>query len=290
MGEPRDTLLHEVLLANRQHLAGSPVPRPTSLGEKSLLVITCMDPRLTALLPAVMGVASDEMIQIRNAGNRALDPERDPVRSAVAAIVLGLADEVFVIGHTDCRMCGSTTVDVLDGMKARGLSREAFGSKDVRAWFGLIASERSNTMEAAKVMRESPLLPPGIPLHALLVDTATGRLDLLSEGYTRAAIAAPSTPVSTGPIEMFEPPESSFDPGMAAVFESIAPEKPPAPARPVPPPKLPPPPPEPAHPAPPPPPPPRARSAPAPKPRSEPASPFERAEDVLERLMKRRRR
>jgi carbonic anhydrase len=268
--ERPDTLLQEVLAANRHHLDGVPVPRPPGLGDRSLLVVTCTEPRLTLLLPAAMGVAPEEMIQVRNAGARALEPEGDPVRSVLAAVVIDRANEVFVIGHTDCRMCSASTADILDGMKALGLSRAAFGSRDIRTWFGLIASERTNAIETARALRESPLLPPGVPVHALLVDTGSGRLELLEDGYSRAAAARRSPGDCFGAVKAFEPTRNPFSPAPAD-FESRMPVPPlpvlapePAPAPPPPPPK--------------------------PRPQPHAGSPFERAEDVLARLMKRRRK
>ncbi len=273
-----DTLVAEVLLANRHHLDGVPVPRPLSLGEKRLLVITCMDPRLTALLPLAMGVGADEMIQIRSAGNRALTIEGDPVRSAVAAVVLKMADEVFVIGHTDCAMCGASTMDLLDGMQERGLPREAFEGRDIRTWFGLIASERSNAMETARVVRESPFLPPGTPVHALLVDSAGGKLEMLEEGYSRAAKGLPSVSVAPTPVPSFEPTSRPIEGEVTDSFRELEQVEPLPSLEPEPPPSnpmsSPPPPPLPI---------PRQRR------NEDPESPFERAEDVLARLMKRRR-
>jgi carbonic anhydrase len=336
-GRP-ETLLAEILLANGSYLKSEPVPRPRLLGESRLLVVTCMDPRLTTLLPAAMGVGPEEMIQVRIAGNRALSPEADPVRSVVAALVLDMAGEVLVVGHTDCVMAKASTVDLLDGMQKMDLPREAFGGQDIRSWFGTIASERSNAIEAAGVIRESPYLPPAVPVHSLLIDTQTGKIEALEEGYSRVRGKIQDFSRSSGPVTPYsttgsqpEAPRSSLDPMTFAQLEkagkltemapipemrpmssqeppprSPPPPRTPPPPRSTPPPRSAPPP----RPAPPPPPPPRKPVPPPPPPRTRPPppppvddfvleeprkperseSPFERAEDVLERLMRKRKR
>lgn len=343
------TLLDEVMEANREFLARRPAPRPTSLGDKHLLVVTCMDPLLTTLLPRAMGVGTEETFMIRVAGNRADGPEGDPVRSVVTALVLGFATEVFLVGHTDCLMSTASTSAVMDGMQKTGLRRETFGGRDIRSWIGLLASIRSNALEAAKVIRGSPFLPPGTPVHALVVDTESGKLEILANGYqlipkTDAPAPGPSRPEPPRPfarsefvnrewadratsagasdfghlsagdrpagLEQVRPPPPRHAPPPRV---PPAPSRPPPPRRPAPPrpeprdrpvelsnmPPRPPPPPsseplpelEPEPPRPPPPPPPLPPPPPPRKgARGTGASPGERAEDVLRRLMDRRKR
>lgn len=304
MGDKKPTLLEEILEANREFLAKRPAPRPRSLGDSHLLVLTCMDPRLTALLPQAMGVAPEEIFQIRTAGNRVPGPDGDPIRSLVAALALGLANEVFLIGHTDCAMRRATAMTFLDGMKAMGLDRENLGGADVREWFGAIASERTNTLEGVKVIRNSPWFPSATPVHALLVDSVTGSLEVVEQGYGNARSAMEErqefhigrTTLSQGPevsiLDEVDTP-SILDSAPHPILEPeplpiLEPEPPPV-LEPKPLKKQRKPPPIPTA-APPPPPPPR-KPKPRPKPAKQekkPSSPFERAEDVLERLLKRR--
>ncbi|MHC4472162.1 MAG: beta-class carbonic anhydrase [Planctomycetota bacterium] len=340
MAERESKLLDEVLEANRAFQSGEPVPRPTSLGEQCLLVFTCMDPRLTALLPRAMGVAPEEMFQVRNGGANLR--EGDAIRSIAATLMLMRASEVFVVGHTDCAMRKATASSFLDGMRRRGVDRSVIQG-DVRDWFGGIASERSNALEAAREVRACPVIPPGTPVHALLVDTATGKIEVLERGDRAASVprlgSTPSSPPRSEPRPSVPlPAESPLDTapsGPISLFDSLrrpptppvvqpqeepvelasrpAPRPPPPPPRsprpaqreaagmgppsPPPAPKPPPPPPEPPPPAPKPPPPPTEPPPPPPPPlktrgtRRKPSresSPFERAEDVLKKLMRKR--
>lgn len=260
------TLLDEVLEANREFLAERPAPRPRSLGAECLLVVTCVDPRLTALLPRVMGVGPEEMFQVRVAGCRVTSIEGDPVRSLVALLLLGRASEIFVVGHTDCAMQRATANDFLEGMRAAGMDRSVLGSRDVREWFGAFASDRSNVIEAAGTIRKSPILPPTAAVHALLVDTETGLLHAVESGYGRSIRSA-------RPVAEAAPADPDPGPGLVPESELAFDPAPPAP----------------------PPSPPKRKAPPAQRKPSPPAKPrqtgpFERAEDVLEKLRRRRRK
>jgi carbonic anhydrase len=72
----------------------------------------------------------------------------------------------------------------------------------VNEFFGMFSSERANVIKAVDVVRSSPLIGPMIPVHGLLVDIETGKVEWLVNGYqtldTRGAsmnesVAAPAT-------------------------------------------------------------------------------------------------
>ena len=54
-------------------------------------------------------------------------------------------------------------------------------------FFGLFASERQNVIRSAEVVRNSPLIGPDVPVHGLLVDIETGRLEWVVNGYDQWA-------------------------------------------------------------------------------------------------------
>ena len=45
------------------------------------------------------------------------------------------------------------------------------------------ASEQANVIHCVQLTRQSPLIGPRIPVHGLLVDVHTGRIDWLVNGY-----------------------------------------------------------------------------------------------------------
>jgi hypothetical protein len=54
---------------------------------------------------------------------------------------------------------------------------------NLNEFFGLFASERQNVIRATDFVRQSPLIGPKIPVHGLLINTETGRLEWVVNGY-----------------------------------------------------------------------------------------------------------
>jgi hypothetical protein len=63
-----------------------------------------------------------------------------------------------------------------------GIARDRL-PENLTEFFGLFASERQNVIKAAEFVRQSPLIGPKIPVHGLLLDLATSRLEWLVNGY-----------------------------------------------------------------------------------------------------------
>jgi carbonic anhydrase len=71
---------------------------------------------------------------------------------------------------------------LLDKLKALGVERSALPD-NVNEYFGLFATERQNVIKACDIVRRSPLIGAKIPVHGLLVDIETGKLEWLVNGY-----------------------------------------------------------------------------------------------------------
>ena len=84
---------------------------------KKLAVLTCMDTRLTELLPAALGLKNGDAKIIKNAGGVITHPYGSVVRSLLVAILELGVEQVMVIGHTDCGVQG------MDGSELHGGSQ-----------------------------------------------------------------------------------------------------------------------------------------------------------------------
>src|ERR1035438_3688950 len=62
----------------------------------------------------------------------------------------------------------------------------------------MFGSERQIVLKACDIIRHSPLIGPTIPVHGLLVDTETGKLDWIVNGYQSLEMAAsrPTAPAN----------------------------------------------------------------------------------------------
>jgi carbonic anhydrase len=103
------------------------------------------------------------------------------VSLALACAVKG-GEEIAIIGHTDCQVARTTTVVLLEKLQALGVDRSRLPD-NLNEFFGTFGSERQNVVKAVDFARNSPLIGPKIPVHGLLIDVATGKLDWVVNGY-----------------------------------------------------------------------------------------------------------
>jgi carbonic anhydrase len=178
-------LFEAIVDANHRAVAGDQGAglHPTEFeSELPLVALTCIDVRLNPLLPEVLGVPKEQFIWLRNAGNIITGPLTSTMRSLALACVVKGGKEIAIIGHTDCQVCKTTTTELIDRFRALGVERHLLPA-NVNEFFGMFASERSNVMKAVETVRHSPLIGPKIPVHGLLVDIETGKVEWLVNGY-----------------------------------------------------------------------------------------------------------
>lgn len=155
-----------------------------------LAALTCIDPRLNKLFPGALGLTEEQFIWLRNAGNVITSPTSSTVRSIALASYVKGAKEIAVIGHTNCKMSKLGAADLLERLKQAGIDRSALTIPNLHEFFGLFSSEKPNIIKAVGYLRTSPIIPPKMPIHGLLIDTATGRLEWVINGYESAGLPA----------------------------------------------------------------------------------------------------
>lgn len=189
-------LFEAIIEANHRAVAGDPSAglRPGDFADAlPVAALTCIDPRLNPLIPEVLGIPEEQFVWLRNAGNIITGPVSSTMRSLALACAVKGAREIAIIGHTDCLVCKTGTMQLLERLAAFGVRREAL-PENITEFFGLFASERQNVIKACEIVRHSPLIGAAIPVHGLLVDVHTGRLEWIVNGYqTLAQPTAAST-------------------------------------------------------------------------------------------------
>jgi carbonic anhydrase len=178
-------LFEAILEANHRAAAGDPSAglRPADYADDlPVVALTCIDVRLNPLMPEVLGIPEDQFIWLRNAGNIITSPISSTMRSMALACAVKGGREIAIIGHTDCQISKSTSYAVLERLQKMGVRREALPD-NINEFFGMFASERANVLKAVGLVRASPLIGPAIPVHGLVVDVDTGRLEWLINGY-----------------------------------------------------------------------------------------------------------
>jgi carbonic anhydrase len=178
-------LFEAIIDANHQALTGDKTAglHPGEFADSlPVIALTCIDPRLNTLMPEVLGRPEDQFIWLRNAGNIIFDPMSSMMRTLALACAVKGGKEIAIIGHTDCRVRQTSVSDLLDRFRALGIDRTRLPD-NINEFFGLFASERQNVVRGVDFVRHSPLIGPKIPVHGLLVDIQTGKLEWIVNGY-----------------------------------------------------------------------------------------------------------
>ncbi|MDE5415683.1 beta-class carbonic anhydrase [Alkalihalobacterium chitinilyticum] len=160
----------------------------TKFPNKKLVVLTCMDTRLTELLPRAMNLKNGDAKIIKNAGAFISHPFGSIMRSIIVALYELKAQEVCVIGHHGCGMAGLESSSVLAKAEECGVSMEkvetiAFAGINVNEWLKGFSKVEESVMHSVEMVRKHPLLPPETPVHGLVICPETGKLDIISDGY-----------------------------------------------------------------------------------------------------------
>ena len=108
------------------------------------------------------------------------------MRSLALACAIKGGREIAIIGHTDCAVRKTGMAELTDRFRALGVPRENLPD-DLVGYFGTFASERQNVIRGVEFARQSPLIGPRIPVHGLLFDLGTGRLEWVVNGYNTSA-------------------------------------------------------------------------------------------------------
>lgn len=178
------TLLEEILHHNDRFVSERERPMSKSPA-KRIALFTCMDTRLVDFLEPAMGLRRGDAKVIKNAGNTVIDPNGGVIRSLVVAIFALGCEEIYVIGHRDCGMADIDEALLRRRMLARGVPEESIASLQpgLREWLGAFRDPDGNVRRVVATIHENPLIPNDVPVHGLMFDPHSGRLELLTDGY-----------------------------------------------------------------------------------------------------------
>jgi carbonic anhydrase len=200
--------LYNILEFNEQYVSNEEFKKCHSMyrrgaapGGKRICIVTCMDTRLTYLLPLAMNLKENDAKIIKNAGAVITHPFGGIMRSVMVAIFGLDADEVFVIGHHDCGMTRVDASTILGQMVEKGIARHTlvtmqYSGIDICSWLSGFKSVEDSVANSVDIIRNHPLMPISIPVHGLVIDPFTGRLDLVVDGYKEMPVLTGGMPLA----------------------------------------------------------------------------------------------
>lgn len=157
--------------------------------DKRMVILTCMDTRLVALLERAMGITQGHAKIIKSAGALVHHPFGSVMHSILIAIHMLEADEVLVVGHHDCGMQSVDKEIFVEKMLQHGISNKTItmmehAGVDLNVWLKKFDNVYDSVRDSVSVIANHPFLAEAnIPVHGLVIDPATGQLELVVNGY-----------------------------------------------------------------------------------------------------------
>lgn len=153
--------------------------------DKKLAVLSCMDTRLTELLPAALGLRNGDAKIIKNAGGLVISPFHSAMRSLIVAIYELGVHEIMVVAHTGCGACHMGYEHFYHQMKERGISDEMLETIhrcgiNLNAWLEGFKDTPESVRKTVDTILHHPLVPQDVVVRGFIMDSTTGMLDEIS--------------------------------------------------------------------------------------------------------------
>ena len=148
---------------------------------KKLAVLTCMDTRLTELLPKALGLRNGDAKIIRNAGGLILSSTDSAIRSLLVGIYELGVEEVMVVHHSNCGACHMSFEEFKPLMLGRGVSPEALkafdeADCDIEEWLEGFHDTEASVRRTVAAITAHPLVPKDVTVRGFIIDSVTGGL------------------------------------------------------------------------------------------------------------------
>lgn len=184
------TILSEIIAYNKEFVNEKKYEEyaTTKFPDKKIVILTCMDTRLTELLPKAMNLRNGDAKIIKSAGAIVTHPFGGIMRSILIALYELHADEVYIIGHHDCGMSSIDTEQIIGKMVDRGVDKNLFKTLeysgiDMKDWLRGFSDVTESVKRSVDQVRNHPLMDRKVAVHGLVAHPDTGLLDIIVDGY-----------------------------------------------------------------------------------------------------------
>lgn len=146
---------------------------------KRLAVLTCMDTRLTELLPRALGLKNGDAKIIKNAGGLILSQTDSAVRSLLVGIYELGVNEVMVVHHSTCGACHMSYADFKPHMLQHGISEAVLSEwegKGIAQWLEGFHDTEASVRRTVAAIVDHPLIPKDVVVRGFIIDSVTGAL------------------------------------------------------------------------------------------------------------------
>ena len=149
--------------------------------DKRLAVLSCMDTRLTELLPAALGLKNGDAKIIKNAGGLVISAFDSAIRSLIVAVYELGVNEIMVVAHSNCGACHMSFEHFHHEMLARGISDQTLDTIrkcgiNLNAWLEGFKDTPESVRRTVETIKTHPLMPMDIIVRGFIIDSETGEL------------------------------------------------------------------------------------------------------------------
>lgn len=176
-------IIEQLLEFNRQFVANRQYEQfvTSKYPDKKLAILSCMDTRLTELLPAALGLKNGDAKIIKNAGGLVISPFDSAMRSLLVAVYELGVEEIMVIAHSNCGACHMNGKQMKELMVKRGIRQDVINTIglcgiDLDHWLEGFHDTEDSVRNTVSTIRNHPLIPQGVNLHGYIIDSVTGKL------------------------------------------------------------------------------------------------------------------
>ena len=177
-------MINQILQFNREFVASKGYEQYVTdkYPDKKLAVLSCMDTRLTQLLPAALGLKNGDAKIIKNAGGLVISTFDSAMRSLIVAIYELHVREIMVVAHSHCGACHMSYAHFHDEMLARGVTDHTLDTIrkcgiDLNAWLEGFKDTPESVRKTVATIQTHPLVPKDIIVRGFIIDSETGELE-----------------------------------------------------------------------------------------------------------------
>ena len=181
-------MINEILKYNREFVAekGYEPYLTDKYPDKKIAIVSCMDTRLTKMLPAALGLRNGDVKIIKNAGGVITNPFDSTMRSLLVGVYELGVEEIMIVGHTDCGVQGMDGEEMLHLMRQRGVDDEHISLMkhcgiDLEKWLHGFDNVDEAVKETVDLVRNHPLMPADITVRGYIMDSTTGGLSEVAD-------------------------------------------------------------------------------------------------------------
>lgn len=181
-------MINEILKHNKEFVANKGYLKfcTDKYPNRKIAIISCMDTRLTYLLPAALGFKNGDVKIIKNAGAQITSDYGSTMKSLIIAIYELGVNEILVIGHDDCGVQQMNGDEIIKHMIKRGIDPDELErinreECNLDHWLSGFHDVDRSVNSTVRHIRNNKMIPKDVNIIGLIIDPVTGELRYTKE-------------------------------------------------------------------------------------------------------------